>query len=102
MSEELNADKFIATIADGLRHAIRDHGPITKELIGSAAKRVWSRIQNTKHDPRGAGSDATCEWKADSDGCWDTACGQAFYFDDRGAPREHGFKFCPFCRKNVK
>ena len=48
---ELLPDKFIATIADGLRHAIRDHGPITKELIGSAAKRVYSRIRGTKYDP---------------------------------------------------
>lgn len=45
------SNKFVATIADGLRHAIRDHGPITKDLIGSAAKRIASRIRNTKHDP---------------------------------------------------
>lgn len=43
--------KFIATIADGLRHSIRDHGDITKERIGSAAKRVWGRIRDTWYDP---------------------------------------------------
>jgi hypothetical protein len=48
---ERSYDKFLATIADGLRHAVRDHGAITKELIGSAAKRVMSRLRNTRYDP---------------------------------------------------
>lgn len=46
-----NVGKFLATIADGLRHAIRDHGPITSEWIGSAAKRVWGRVKGTKYNP---------------------------------------------------
>lgn len=49
--EQEDVGKLLATIADGLRHAIRDHGPITKELIGSASKRVWSRLRGTKYDP---------------------------------------------------
>lgn len=55
---EPNVGKFLATIADGLRHAIRDHGPITKEQIGSAAKRVWGRVRETKYDPFRAASKA--------------------------------------------
>lgn len=40
---------FLRTIADALRHAIRDHGPITAEWIGSASKRVYSRLRGTKY-----------------------------------------------------
>lgn len=40
---------FLRTIAEGLRHAIRDHGPITSEWIGSASKRVYSRLKGTKY-----------------------------------------------------
>lgn len=41
---------FLKTIAEGLRHAIQDHGPITKEWIGSASKRVYTRLRGTKYD----------------------------------------------------
>lgn len=38
----------------------------------------------------------SCTWESDDDGIWNTACGQAFLFNDDG-PTANGFKFCPYC-----
>lgn len=39
----------------------------------------------------------TCEWRMNSDGYWDTECGQAFVSEDGGTAAEHKFKFCCYC-----
>lgn len=39
--------RLLRSINEGLRHCIRDHGPITKEEIGSAGKRILARVRNT-------------------------------------------------------
>ena len=41
-------------------------------------------------------SSAKCEWKADSDGVYQTSCSNAFTFECDG-PKDNGFKFCPYC-----
>jgi hypothetical protein len=39
----------IKRINGGLKQTINDHGPITKQLIGSASKRIWgSLLSNEK------------------------------------------------------
>jgi hypothetical protein len=42
-------------IAGALRAAIHDHGPITADKIGSAAKRVAGNLKNVRVDGLGAG-----------------------------------------------
>lgn len=37
-----------------------------------------------------------CEWKEDSEGQWETACGQLFYFNEGGV-EENNFHFCHGC-----
>lgn len=37
-----------------------------------------------------------CEWKEDSDGNWDTFCGETFCLEE-GTPSENTYKFCPAC-----
>lgn len=44
-------ERLIRTVMYGLDHAIRDHGPITREWRFSAAKRIYSRIRGTRYDP---------------------------------------------------
>jgi len=39
---------------------------------------------------------ATCEWKADEDGVYQTTCDQAFQFFD-GGPIQNSMKFCCYC-----
>lgn len=41
-------DSLERAIAGALRAAIRDHGPITEALIGSAAKRIKGNLQNAR------------------------------------------------------
>ena len=44
---------------------------------------------------------ASCEWKFDENHCkWDTACGEAFFFDNDG-PEENGTKFCMYCGQPI-
>ena len=41
-----------------------------------------------------------CEWKVDYDGSWETTCGKEFEFYD-GGPQFNGFRYCPFCRREI-
>ena len=39
----------------------------------------------------------TCAWTLDDyQGCWDTACGESFVFEDDG-PLKNGARFCLYC-----
>lgn len=42
-----------------------------------------------------------CEWAEDCEGCWDTSCGNKFFFTDGGI-EENGCKFCHYCGHPVK
>jgi hypothetical protein len=37
-----------------------------------------------------------CEWTEDSDGTWNSACGNSFVLND-GKPEDNNMKFCLFC-----
>lgn len=39
---------------------------------------------------------ANCEWREDSDGNWDTGCGETFCFESDG-PTENRCRFCNYC-----
>ena len=40
---------------------------------------------------------ASCAWTQEfENGFWETACKNAFDFDD-GGPRDNDFRFCPYC-----
>lgn len=41
---------------------------------------------------------ASCTWRLDEDGLWQTDCKNAFLFNDDG-PKANGFKVCPYCGK---
>ncbi len=46
----------------------------------------------------------TCEWAHndnDDDGFWETACGEAWRFDD-GGPAENSMHFCHSCGKSLR
>lgn len=44
-----------------------------------------------------------CTWKYDdSEGSWETTCGEAWCFLEESTPKENGMKFCPFCGKRIK
>lgn len=44
----------------------------------------------------------TCEWTHnDDDGFWETACGEAWRFDD-GGPGENSMHFCHSCGKSLR
>lgn len=46
MKDQLLQARIEKRIAGGLRSCINDHGPITKEFIGSAAKRIRISLEN--------------------------------------------------------
>lgn len=51
-----------AAIAAAVRSAVDAHGPITREQIGSAAKRIYGQLKaerRAQHQCGGDGSDAT-------------------------------------------
>jgi DNA-directed RNA polymerase subunit RPC12/RpoP len=44
--------------------------------------------------------DGSCTWTEDSDGSWDTECGDKFVFLDSG-PMDNGFYYCPYCGNGI-
>ena len=42
-----------------------------------------------------------CEWEEDSDGAWQTTCGEAFVFPIGGGPEAHRMPYCCFCGKPI-
>jgi len=47
------------------------------------------------------GKEEVCEWVKDDDGCYDTQCGNKFYFDC-GDVKDNGAVFCQYCGKPIK
>lgn len=45
--KDKDQQKFTSLVAGSLRDTINQHGPIHKENIGSAMKRVWGQIWHT-------------------------------------------------------
>jgi hypothetical protein len=43
---------------------------------------------------------ATCTWKYDPDGYWQTECGDQFCFSE-GGPTENRVKFCHYCGRRM-
>jgi hypothetical protein len=59
----------------------------------------WGTPQPTQAQ---AGAVLTCEWTQNEDDCfWETACGEAWRFDD-GGPKENNMHFCHFCGKSLR
>lgn len=46
-------DSLFRSVVGSLRAAIHDHGPITLDRIGSAAKRVVGNLRNAADVPKG-------------------------------------------------
>ena len=44
---------------------------------------------------------ATCAWRENDDGIWNTSCGLAWCFECGGLPAEHGMQYCPRCGRGV-
>ena len=49
------------------------------------------------------GQSSTCEWEySDEHERWDTECDDVIALHAGESPFEYGFKFCPFCGKEVR
>jgi len=44
---------------------------------------------------------ASCSWKEDDEGNWNTGCGEMFVLSC-DTPKEHNMNFCCFCGKSLK
>lgn len=44
---------------------------------------------------------ATCAWRQDEEGVWETACGEAHLFIE-GNPRDNNHRFCPYCGRPIE
>jgi hypothetical protein len=52
-------------------------------------------------DPKQTSTTQPCTWIKDSDGNWETGCGEIFTFTDAG-PSENAIKFCGYCGKRIQ
>lgn len=51
--------------------------------------------------PAAPDSIATCDWQEDSEGIWETSCGEAWVCTE-GTPTENNMKYCHSCGKHLK
>ena len=62
--------------------------------------RAWQACTGLTR-PAAPDSIATCEWREDADGIWETACGEAWQCTE-GTPVENDMKYCHSCGKHLK
>ena len=44
-----------------------------------------------------------CFWiEIISDACWESECNKKGFSFNEGSPVDNGFKFCPYCGRNLK
>lgn len=87
----------------GQQPAPRQIPPINQELdefiSGLVAKELAKRgSRKIETAPRPV---PTCDWQEDSDGIWETSCGEAWVCTE-GTPAENNMKFCHSCGKHLK
>ena len=62
---------------------------------------LWNPPTPQPTQPQAGAVPLTCEWTHnDDDGFWETACGEAWRFDD-GGPAENSMHFCHSCGKSL-
>ena len=62
----------------------------------------WNRRTPQPTQAQAGAVPLTCEWTHnDDDGFWETACGEAWRFDD-GGPGENSMHFCHSCGKSLR
>ena len=63
---------------------------------------LWSQPTPQPTQPRAGAVPLTCEWTHnEDDGFWETACGEAWRFDD-GGPGENNMHFCHSCGNSLR
>ena len=63
---------------------------------------LWSQPTPQHTQPQAGAVPQTCEWTHnEDDGFWETACGEAWRFDD-GGPGENNMHFCHSCGNSLR
>lgn len=63
---------------------------------------LWSPPTPQPTQPQAGAAPLTCEWMHnEDDGFWETACGEAWRFDD-GGPGENNMHFCHSCGNSLR
>ena len=63
---------------------------------------LWSQPTPQPTQPQAGAAPLTCEWTHnEDDGFWETACGEAWRFDD-GGPGENNMHFCHSCGNSLR
>ena len=85
--------------------------PTDAEIIALCGSRQFSTIGAVREALRrwgtppavaGGAVPLTCEWAHnENDGFWESACGEAWRFDD-GGPAENSMHFCHSCGKSLR
>jgi len=66
------------------------------KAVQNAVLAKWGTPQPVVREP------LTCEWTHnENDGFWESACGEAWRFDD-GGPKENNMNFCHCCGKTLR
>lgn len=88
-----------------------DHVQIAEtRTLARLCTKAAGRISEAKGDINAAGLvlfasakilSRICKWKQDSDGNWETQCGELFVFET-GGPKENQFVWCCNCRGLIK
>ena len=69
---------------------------MTKQLNN---EHVW-KLRDLAQAKLMAEREATCTWTEDNEGVYNSACGEAFEFNE-GGPEENNMLFCCYCGKKI-
>jgi hypothetical protein len=83
------------TLASEVKTAADD---CTMKLVDREIAEYERRAEAAEREVAALKAQGACEWTEDSDGNWDTACGETFVLID-GIPTGNDMKFCCYCGK---
>ena len=74
----------------------------TPEIAKADAIAAWNTRAPQPTQAQAGAVPLTCEWAHnENDGFWESACGEAWRFDD-GGPAENSMHFCHSCGKSLR
>jgi hypothetical protein len=92
-------DEWLEAQPEGIRLVIaniRRHANLSENEKCPYCKLALSPVASAAASAVPMQIKSSCQWSEDSDGNWDTACGETFTFTD-GGPKENRARWCPYC-----
>jgi len=88
---------LLEIIMGGPKGYCGDHYVYTPQLNADSVNEIHAELVASEQSDASQQAQDSCFWELDdSEGCYNTKCGNAFWLEE-GTPKENDFKYCCYC-----